>query len=133
MNLFLVYNQTKNSFFKESSKEKKPWYELEDLPPEEKERKMKQAERDNLYNQKSKNFYDRKSSFSNNRASYKDFTKPPPTFTATSQLDSGVYQHQGTFNAVPSRFRYPPKDMSKVICYKCGDAGHYQDYCTKKK
>ena len=126
---FLVYNQTKNSFFKEAGKDKKPWYEIDDLSPEEKEKKMKQAERDNLFNVKNKNFLARKTSFFNNRAPKVDVSKPPPSFTATSSGDS---QYKSNFNAVPARFKYPPKDMSQIDCRKCGELGHYGFQCTKK-
>ena len=130
---FIVYNQTKNSFFKEAGKDKKPWYEIDDLTPEEKEKKMKQAERDNLYNVKNKNFLARKNSFLNNRSSKIDVSKPPPSYTATSsQFGSGDSQYPSSFNAVPTRFKYPPKDMSKVDCRKCGEFGHFGYQCTKK-
>jgi len=118
-----VFSRNKRSGFAGKSSDKN-WWEEDDLSIEEKEKKLKDADREVLFQKKNKPYYG-----NIKRANGKSSRWDTPNHL--QEVPPAAAGSAGSFNAVPARMWYPPRDLSQIICWNCDQPGHRRDACPK--
>ena len=64
--------------------------------------------------------------------SQRDLGPPPPGYGRYADFDRGFNSSSGGGGGGPASGFVPRRNLEDVMCFKCGERGHYANHCTRK-